>query len=127
MIERGDAFWMCPSGDAVEHIFVVVSEPQCDPDNVVLLPITTADWGTDDSCILCVGDHDRITHDSCIDYRRGRILSVAELDTALSCHKIRRCAPFSPAMMNRIMEGAEETRFLPACCDKILHDQGLLP
>jgi len=126
MVRHGDAFWMCPRGDEIEHLFIVVSNPDIDPTNVVLIPVTTRDEFADESCMLYSGDHQRIRHDSCMDYRRARIVSAHQIDKAMHLRQIRRVESVRDEIIERILVGAAQTRQLPGRCDKILHSQSLI-
>src|SRR5262245_31893923 len=62
------------------HLWIVISEPQQDAANVVIVNLTTwVDW-KDQSCILVVGDHPWITHDSCVSYQDAKCVAEQVLD-----------------------------------------------
>ena len=126
-VAHGDTFWV-PSDDdnSVEHLYIVISDPVKDADNVVMVPLTTLESWKDDSCVLHAGEHPNITHDSCIDYRRSQIVPARQIEQSLSEGRIRARQPASPTLLSRILLGASETRQLSGVADGILARQGLI-
>lgn len=127
MARLGDVFWLTSEDSGLEHLYVVASDPGKNPQEVVLVSFTTRDIGVDESCIVYEGDHPRVTHESCVDYRRAKILSEAQIDRAVTSGQVRSVEPVSEEMLQAIWRGASETRFLPSRCDRILRQQELIP
>ena len=126
MAQLGDVFWLPSGGPGLEHLYVVISDPRKDSLEVVLVSFTTRDTGVDESCSVYKGDHPRITHDSCVDYRRARILTEGQIDHAVASGKARQVEPVSQELLDAIWRGAIETKFLPGKCDGILRRQGFI-
>lgn len=122
----GNMFWLASGRANLEHLYVIISNPLKNPNEVVLVSLTTMDYGADESCIVSEGEHPRITHDSCIDYARARILSDADIDKAVANGSVRPVQDASPELLGKIWQGATETRHLPSRCDAILSQQGLI-
>lgn len=127
MLRQGDTFWISSSGPAsVEHLHVVISDPEKNADQIVVVPFTTLESWKDDSCIIHRGEHCAVKHDTCVDYRRGDVLSERDITDADKTKSIRWSEAVSKALLERILDGANETKYLPSICDKILADQELL-
>jgi len=124
---QGDVFWYRPDGaNEVEHRVVICSDPHLAPDSVVAIPFTTWEEHKDDSCFVTPLDYQELPHDSCIDYRHAEIFNAADLDAALAAKRIRQCPAVSTDLLEKILDGARETRFLNSRCLNILTAQGLL-
>ena len=57
-----------------DHLWIVCSPPQPDY-SVLMFNLTTRDNALDETCIVRVGEHPFVTHDSVVDYDRGRLLT----------------------------------------------------
>jgi hypothetical protein len=127
MVQKGDTFLIpSPQEDECAHLHVVISDPEKEPDGVVLVPITTWESYKDESCLLQPGDHPFIKHASCVQYRDARIVPAARLARAIAGGQIRSREPVSSELLARILAGAGESRFLPAEHGNILARQGLI-
>lgn len=122
----GNMFWLASGKADLEHLYVVISDPLKNPNEVVLVSLTTRDHGVDESCVVSEGDHPHIDHESCIDYSRAEILSEAAIDNAVANERVRPVEDASPQLLCAIWRGAEETKHLPHRCDSILSRQGLI-
>ena len=130
-VEWGNVYWMATADSHnIEHLHVVASNPDTDPQNIVLLPLTTYEDYKEDSCILKGrdegGKHPNIPHLTCVDYRRAKLRSVDEIEQALVAKRIRQCQPMCKDKMNDILAGADKSPFLPARYYNILAQQGLV-
>ena len=126
MAMLGNMFWLASGKANLEHLYVVISNPLKNPNEVVLVSLTTKDCGVDESCVVSEGDHPRIKHESCVDYSRARILSEAAIDDAVANKRVRPVEDASPDLLGKIWQGAAETKHLPSRCDAILRQQMLI-
>ncbi len=126
MFRQGDTFWIPSSDSGIEHLHVIISDPEINHESVVVVPLTTSDGWAEETCVLYAGCHPAIVHDTCVDYRRADLVSAIKLDTALTNRQIRKSAPISSEILKDILAGANETRFLPGRCDKVLSAQKLI-
>ena len=122
-MNAGDAF--IPS-HPYDHLYVVVSDPALDSDNIVLLNFTSYEPEEEDCCIANAGEHQRITKRSCIRYKDGRVSSVAHINKLIETGTMRRQKSVTLGLLERIREGASKSDFLPEGCRRVLEDQGLL-
>jgi hypothetical protein len=113
-----------------DHHYVVVSSPAKDPNEVVLLRITTFENYKDDSCVFgptdC-GRADFVDHLSCIDYRDPIIVPLAAIEQLLSRQAAKRKPVIPQALLARIHRGAAESNRVHPKVALILVRQNLLP
>ena len=126
MFSQGDVFWISSPESNVEHLHIIISIPDKDPQKIVVVPLTTYESWVEDTCVLRTGDHPVITHDTCVDYRRATILTAEKLDSALKKHQIRKAQKILPNILEQILSGASKTKSIPRDCDNILVSQGLI-
>ena len=126
-LRQGDVFWIGSSlwSSITKHRHVISSNQELDS-AILLLPITTWDDGKDDSCIITKQDYAPLTHDSCIDYRYGKIQPTETIRNKLADGTITKCPPVSEEVLSRILEGAKESPFLPFDCLDMLSKQDLI-
>lgn len=93
------------------HLYIVIS-PIING-MVVFVNITTPKWGSDDTCILRIGDHDFITHDSIINYGDAKETKVDLLREAISKRYMTPQPPISADILKRIQEGAWKSKAFP--------------
>lgn len=108
------------------HLYVVLSDPGQDSENVLIVNVTTYGPGKDDSCILNVGDHPFLAHKSCVRYLSARIASAAKIELALAEGLLEERQPVSCDVLARMRRGAARSPYLPHEHRRLLADQGLL-
>ena len=126
----GDAF-LSHDRRIDDHLHIVISDPGLNPGQVVLVQLTSYDKFVheiykDSSCILRPGDHPWIRHETCVSYRDGRVVSEKILDEAAAAGHLEMVQPVSNSLLERILQGAEQTDELPNKCRAILEEQGLI-
>lgn len=127
MLKQGDVLWICSGQWGSEHMHVVLSRPEDNPQRIVLAPWTTRDDGVDETCMIYVDDHEKVDHDTCVDYQRVTLATEAGLLEALKAGTIRRTAPVSKSLLTRILHGANErANFMANECEEVLLAQGLI-
>ena len=111
------------------HARVIISDPNEDPDNLVLVPISTWENGCDDECILEVAAFGGIPFFkrwSYPVYRRASMMSQSSLLAAIRKKTAKRLGSLPADALQRIRRGASETPFLPYKCANILTRQKLI-
>jgi hypothetical protein len=115
---------------AGSHLHVVVSDPQRDPENVLLVSLTTERDYKDRACVLPRGVHPWVTHATCVAYYRMRIVKLRELYAGKDAGAFRIQDPASPAMVKAIQEGLERStqikNQIKTLALEILRKQGFL-
>ncbi len=130
MIKIGDTYLLSQRG-INDHLQVVISYPELNPDKIVLVSLTSYDKPEDrelkdSSCVLHPADHPWITHETCVSYRDGRVARREDLDRLLAREMLRQSTPVSQVVLKRILEGAERTEELPNKCKEVLLGQALI-
>lgn len=129
ILKQGDTFWAENVGDGVDtHLLIVISDPSKNPDQLVLVTLTTWETHKDDSCILEPGDHPFVKHLTCVKYDSfSKILPfAAKIESLLSREKLKRRERLRPEILQKILEGASDTIFLTNRQLRILNEQELI-
>ena len=108
------------------HVYVVVSDPALDGENVVVVNFTSNKAWQDQSCLLMLGEHPFITEETVLFYAKARIHCNRELDTALASGRLTLHDPVSDAVLAKIRAGARDSDRLPFKMKQILEEQGLI-
>ncbi len=112
--------------DLDRHLWIILSDPARDAENVVLVSLTTLAPHKDQACLVPRGSHPWVTHDSCVAYDFARVVSLADLTALKNSGKIRFQEPLAPALLGRIRQSAADSTRFPMKCADILIEQGLL-
>ena len=125
----GDTIFPLPkAGLKNPHLLIVISDPTADPDQVLLVPLNTyVSEQSDPSCILKVGDHPFIVHDSFVSYARARKTSMPQLQRVMDEGLMERRERIETEVLRRILRGAERTTQLALDYSEVLRSQGLIP
>ncbi len=129
-MDIGDAF-LSVDPDIDDHLQIVISDPGRDPTSIVIVSLTSYskfehEIYKDKSCLLNPGDHPWINHPTCVSYRDGRVVSEEILDAASNNGLVTTEPAISDEILDRILQGAEQTEELPNKCRAILARQGLI-
>jgi hypothetical protein len=125
-VDIGDAF-LLDDRSIDPHLWIVISRPQDNPDEVVIVNLTSHDSPEkDDSCVLGPGDHPWIQHKTSVRYRDARIASESDLDDLVRRGWLIPQAAASDELITKILDGAEISPHLPGKHRRILENQGLL-
>jgi hypothetical protein len=108
------------------HLWIVVSDPGADSENVLICNITTWTATKDQSCILQPGDHPFITHKSCINYGDSRVTTLQKLIDARDGGALTLQDPLDPAILKRIREKSLDSNRMSLDHADILINQGLV-
>jgi hypothetical protein len=54
--------------DSDKHLWIVISDPTADPDQVLIVNLTTVDERKEQVCLLHGGEHPWIRHETCVNY-----------------------------------------------------------
>ncbi len=125
-IHHGNVFWIgSESLGGGKHRHIVASDHSRDS-KVVLLPITTWEDWKDDSCIITRREYTPLRHDSCIDYRYGKIVPIETIKRGVASGNIKRCPNVPPELLTKVLACALDSQFLPSGCLDMLNKQGLV-
>lgn len=62
-----------------EHLWVILSEPDIDDSKVVIVNMTTAHPSKEQFCLIQIGEHPFVVHETCVSYQHARVTSLAKL------------------------------------------------
>ncbi|MEX2120191.1 MAG: hypothetical protein WD847_11405 [Pirellulales bacterium] len=125
-MEIGDAF-LLEDSKIDPHLWVVISDPGKDDEQVVIVNLTSHDSPEkDDSCILDPGDHPWVRHKTSVRYRDARVASERDLDKLVKKRKLKPQNPVSNETLGKILAGAQMSPHFPLRPRRILQDQDLL-
>jgi hypothetical protein len=115
-----------PNGSYDSHLWIVVSRPETDNDNVLIVNLTSWRCDKDQACVLDVGDHPYIRKKTCVNYPDSKIVSSQQLDALIQSGHLEKHDPVTMELLERIRQGAMLSRFMPLDHAQILIDQGLV-
>lgn len=113
MLRCGDAFLMAQPRVPTRHLWIVLTEPSSDADQMVIVNVTSLRKGADTTVVLQPGDHPFIVKPSVIYYAGARVVHVKNVEKGFAAGI---CVPddsCSPDLMARIQEGLLRSRFTP--------------
>jgi len=102
-MEAGDTFLRV---DTDKHLWVVISDPVLNPENVLIVNLTSLDHRKERACVLNPGDHPWITHDTCVNYEDSLITTQVKLEAARMGGAIRMQHQLAQAVLRRVLKGA---------------------
>ena len=85
--------------DSDKHLWIIISDPELDPENVLIVNFTSLDARKEAVCTLCVGDHPWIRHDTCVNYADAVVTSLTKLYAAKDAGAILLHNPVSDAVL----------------------------
>lgn len=107
------------------HLWVVVSDPDKNPDQVAVVNMTDADHNRDHSCVLSPGEHPYVIKKTCMFYQRCKTITKKDFDVQLSCGAIKLYDPVDSVILQRIRDGAMISQFTPEGVKNLFVVQGL--
>lgn len=122
-MDAGDTFIR---GDADKHLWIVLSDPKLNPDRVLIVNLTTLDARKERACILTIGEHPWIHHDTCVNYADSVVTTLQRLNAAGDGGAIYMKDPLSEALLTKIREGALASERMPMDNAEVLFEQGLV-
>ena len=108
MLKAGDTFLIPKSSSAIEHLWVVLTDPDSD-NSAVCVNITTKQGYSDMTVILKPGEHPFIKKESVAHYPDARFLDLASVQAALDAKtKSFVCSQHEPCgakLLKRLRDG----------------------
>jgi hypothetical protein len=112
--------------DADKHLWVVLSDPKADPENVLIVNLTSLDDRKEKVCILSRGDHPWIRHKTCVNFGDSVVTTLAKLLEAKDAGALKTQTPMRPEVLRRIRDGVLDSERIPLDYAQLLIDQGLI-
>jgi hypothetical protein len=117
LLAPGDTFLIPKSSNQIEHLWIVVTEPDPVTFEAVCVNVTTLQTVCDKTVILQPGDHPFIKHPSIVLFADAQTLDTRKIDAALNAGCItivcRPHAPCNPALLKRIQQGVLTSKATP--------------
>jgi len=81
----GDTFIKRPTSGIPSHLWIVVSDPALDLEQVLIVNLTTSKPGSDvdPACVVLPGEHPFVRMESYVIYERANVTSTAHLSKAV--------------------------------------------
>ncbi len=111
---------------AQSHLRVLISDPGADPNNVVVVGLTSSKAWKDRTCVIARGAHPWVTHETCVDYRRAMCVTLDQLLNGKDKGALKLQEPMPTHVLKAIWEEAGGTEFFPGICLRILKEQGFV-
>jgi len=125
MANPGDTF-LLTKRDINSHLFVIISDPNQDANQIVTVNVTSWREDKDQSCIIEASEHRFITHRSCIYYGEDRLITLSQYKMFLAMGHLESHDPINNQLLKRILDGAAISPHMPLRNRQILVDQGLI-
>ena len=122
----GDTFLNTPARGAPTHLWLIISDPELDPDQVLIVNVATWREGEDASCRLGRGEHSFIKHDSYVNYYDAKVVSELTLRDLETKRLINWQSPLSTQLLAKVRKGALNSPLLALAKRQILDDQDLI-
>jgi hypothetical protein len=125
MPNLGDTFLLADPA-VNSHLFVILSDPAQDPARIVIASLTSWRADKDPSCTAEPGEHRFVRRRSCVHYSEDRLITTSQYDRFLAAGSIVPQDPLSEPLLNRLLDGAAVSPYLPLGSRQILVEQGLI-
>jgi|SRR5208337_3066950 len=122
-MKLGDAFLMSvPPDFDRDHLFIVISDPAKHGGTFIIVNVTGDQLRAGKECILAVGDHPWIKKQSFVTFSDAIEITPERLETiqAFVGSNVTMQAPFSAAVLARIIQAAKLSRAIPVAFKKYL-------
>jgi hypothetical protein len=109
----GDTFIISGHGQRSPHLWVLLWGPAGSADAFLSVSLTTLRPHSDGTCVVKVGEHPFIKHDTCVMYADTRRITQEKLDLAVAAHRAFSQEPVSPELLSRLRAGLFASAFTP--------------
>jgi len=125
-VSGGDTFKLV--GVADRHTWVVLSDPDIDPNLVLIVRFTsfTAGIGMDEACVVEPSEYSILTNRSCIYYEDIKELTLHNLSALLTAGRLERRTPVPANLLQRIRNGVLKSLDCKSKYRDVLINQNLI-
>jgi hypothetical protein len=113
MAELGDSFMLPKPGHDTEHLWVLITNPDPESYEAIMVNITTQRPHSDKTTVLDSGEHPFIKQPSVVFYSDARTVDTRLLDAAVQRGAYRGHAAFDAAVLGKIQAGLAVSPFTP--------------
>ena len=121
----GDTFYV-RDGMVDTHLWVILSDPEDDPDRVVLVSMTSFEPHKESVCLLEAGDHPRVSGTTCIAFNEARLTTLGSLQAFHDRGFLSIQEPVSESLLRRIRDGVSKSTRIKFKIVEILLEQGVI-
>lgn len=107
------------------HPWIIISDTEEDPNNVVIVNFTDADSHHDLTCVLTHEDIPWLNKRSCVAYQFSKLTTLYELEEAQGKGLLLNPQTVSNEILMRIRDGAVASEETKNACLVVLRAQGL--
>jgi hypothetical protein len=107
----GDCFWVQTRLELVEHLWILVTDPNPINNSAIWVNVTTARLGSDRTKVLNPGDHPAIRHESVIFYSGAKLVDLTKLESLIQAGVARKTANCSRSLLVEIQAGLLNSKF----------------
>lgn len=115
-----------PGNDLDDHLWIIVSDPDEYPYEVVCFNVSSSPEFFDPACVVVPDDHSWIRRNSYIYYRKPKVVADVSLNRLCASKLITPFEPVSYELWARVLRGAVDTTHLEFKMSEILDRQGLI-
>ncbi|MCG8587614.1 MAG: hypothetical protein MI757_23145 [Pirellulales bacterium] len=127
-MNAGDTFLIEEPGTSLDsHLWIVLSDPDIDPHSVLLVNFTSFREDKDQACIVDPHEHGYLSKKSCVNYQKAKVVGVVDLDNLLTNKLIKKHDPLSAELLQKIRDGASNSKYIEFGAWEMLASQGLVP
>lgn len=110
----GDTVMLPKPGQEVEHLWALITAPDPNTGEVIMVNLTTRRPHSDTTTILYPGDHPFVDRPTVVLYADARLVKVSSLDAGIAQGVGRRGATMTATVLKRVQEGLLSSLFTPA-------------
>lgn len=111
--KSGNTILLRKIDQSIPHLWIVLTEPEGDPLQVVIVNLTTKRSGSDETVVLKVGAHPFIKHETCVNYSDAQIVKVEALMRAATSGFFDIPDAMDSAVLSAIQQGLLESPLTP--------------
>ena len=125
-MKGGDTFRLV--GVADRHTWVVLTDPDKDPNQILIVSFTSfaPGIGMDESCVVEMNEYSILSNKSCIFYEDIKELSLANLEVLVKAGRMQNRKPVPAVLLQRIRDGAVISDDCKEKYKQVLLKQGLI-
>jgi hypothetical protein len=126
-LKAGDAFLLQQQGASIDsHFWFILSDPDQDADNVLIVNLTSWRPDKDQACVLGTNHHPYIQHDTCVNYGGAKVVSLAQLNTLKDSGLLVQQPPLTAGLLKLVRERVSHSTTMKLKHVEILEQQGLV-
>ena len=111
-MKQGDTFLGGSQVHGEDHLWLIVNDPSAHSGFVLIVNVSTLRPNAETTCLVQVGDHPFIMHDSYVRYGSARKVKATDLAEAVKKGLLRPQQPASKDLLAKIRAGAKASPFL---------------